>query len=115
MTDKEAHDVTHNILKQIQADLAELKQMRQEMPEGFASITSYITGLITDVFSHERRIPNIEDEIIRLKNRLGSEDHQHLKTAFLPPRCKNWVQTIYLSSLCVHKLDIRWKRHPMES
>lgn len=45
MTDKEAHDLTHTILKQIQADLAELKQARQEMREGFASIKSHITGL----------------------------------------------------------------------
>ena len=77
MTDKEAHDLTHSILKQIQADLAELKQARQEMREGFASIKSHITGLIGDVFSHERRMLNIEDEIIRLKNRLSNEDHQY--------------------------------------
>lgn len=77
MTDKETHDLTHTLLKQIQADLAELKQARQEMREGFASIKSHITGLIGDVFSHERRMLNIEDEIVRLKNRLASEDHQH--------------------------------------
>lgn len=54
------------ILKNIQNDLAELKQARQEMREGFASIKFPITGLV-DVFSHERRILNIEDEITRLK------------------------------------------------
>jgi hypothetical protein len=77
MTDKETHDLTLTILRQIQADVAELKQARQEMREGFASIKSHMTGLIGDVFSHERRMLNIEDEITRLKNRLSAEDHQH--------------------------------------
>ena len=61
-------------LKQIQADLSELKEMRHEMREGFASIKSHITGLVGDVFSHERRILNIEDEIMRLKSQLERPD-----------------------------------------
>jgi hypothetical protein len=71
------NELMYEVLKQIQSDVAELKQARQEMREGFSSIKSHITGLVGDVFSHERRILNIEDEIIRLKNRLSSEDHQH--------------------------------------
>jgi hypothetical protein len=37
-------------LKQIQADVAELKQIRREMRGGFASVKSHMTGLIGDVF-----------------------------------------------------------------
>lgn len=77
MTDQEAHHLTHTILKKIQADVAELKQIRQEMREGFASVKSHMTGLVGDVFSHERRILNLEDELLRLKNLLGPEDPQH--------------------------------------
>jgi hypothetical protein len=77
MDDKEAHNFTHTILKQIQADLTDLKQVRQEMREGFASIKSHMSGIIGDVFSHERRILNIEDAILRLKQRLGPDDPQH--------------------------------------
>jgi septal ring factor EnvC (AmiA/AmiB activator) len=77
MTDAIDNKLLYEVLKQIQADVAELKQARQEMREGFASIKSHITGLIGDVFSHERRMLNIEDEILRLKNRLSDEDHQH--------------------------------------
>ena len=62
------------ILKKIQTDISELKDMRNEMREGFASIKSHITGLIGDVFSHERRILNIEDEIMRIRNSLEKRD-----------------------------------------
>lgn len=77
MTDQEAHNLTHSILKKIQADVAELKQIRQEMREGFASMKSHTTGLIGDVYSHERRMLNIENEILRLKTHLGLDDQQH--------------------------------------
>lgn len=63
------------ILKNIQNDLAELKQARQEMREGFASIKFPITGLV-DVFSHERRILNIEDRNYAPESRL-TDDQQH--------------------------------------
>ena len=62
------------MLKQIQTDLSELKEMRHEMREGFASIKSHITGLVGDVFSHERRILNIEDELLRLKSKIDQSE-----------------------------------------
>ena len=71
------NELIYGVLKQIQADVAELKQARQEMREGFASVKSHMSGLIGDVFSHERRILNIEDEILRLKTRLGQDEQQH--------------------------------------
>jgi hypothetical protein len=77
MNDQEAHNLTHEILKKIQADVTELKQIRQEMREGFASMKAHTTGLIGDVFSHERRMLNIENELLRLKSHLGFDDAQH--------------------------------------
>lgn len=62
------------VLKKIQADVSELKDARQEMREGFASIKSHMTGLVGDVFSHERRILNLEDEIMRLKSQIEQDD-----------------------------------------
>lgn len=72
--DKEPADATQRILRQIQRDVAELKDIRQEMREGFASIKSHMGGFVGDVFSHERRLLNIEDELLRLKSRLPAED-----------------------------------------
>ena len=65
-----------DILKKLQADVSELKEMRHEMREGFASIKSHMTGLVGDVFSHERRLLNVEDELTRLKNRIDPQDKQ---------------------------------------
>ena len=74
MTKKVDNTLVLEVLKKIQADVSELKEMRNEMREGFASIKSHITGLVGDVFSHERRILNIEDEIMRIKNSLEKRD-----------------------------------------
>ncbi len=54
----------------MQADVTELKEMR----EGFASIKSHMAGLVSDVLPDKRRIFNIEDELLRLKKRLGADD-----------------------------------------
>jgi hypothetical protein len=66
------------ILKRMQADIAELKQMRQEMREGFASVKSHMTGMVGDVFSHERRILNLEDEMLKLRRKIElPEESEH--------------------------------------
>ena len=66
------------ILKRMQADIAELKQMRQEMREGFASVKSHMTGMVGDVFSHERRILNLEDEMLKLRRKVElPEESEH--------------------------------------
>jgi hypothetical protein len=75
MTDNEAHNLTHKILNQIQADVARAEATGNA--RRFPSVKSHMTGLIGDVFLHERRILNIEDAILRLKSQLGPEDPQH--------------------------------------
>lgn len=67
-------DAIMPILKKIQGDIAELKEMRQEMREGFASIKSHMTGVVGDVFSHERRILNLEDDVLKLRRKVELSD-----------------------------------------
>ena len=74
MSEKPDNDLMIEILKQIQSGVSELKEARQEMREGFASIKSHMTGLVGDVFSHERRILNIEDELSRLKSEVENQN-----------------------------------------
>jgi hypothetical protein len=77
MTDNTA-DAILPILKRMQADIAELKQMRQEMREGFASVKSHMTGMVGAVFSHERRILNLEDEMLKLRRKIElPEESEH--------------------------------------
>lgn len=61
-------------LKRIQSDLSELKEMRHEMREGFASLKAHNAGLIGEVFSHERRILNLKDDLLRLKSELDQTE-----------------------------------------
>jgi hypothetical protein len=68
------NELMYKILKQVQSDVAELKQMRQEMREGFASIKSHMSGMIGDVFSHERRILNLEDDMLKLQRKVELPD-----------------------------------------
>jgi len=70
------NDLIYEVLKLIQADVAEPKQVGQEMSKGLSSIRSDMNG-IGDVFSDERRFLTIEGEIIRLKNRLGPAGHHY--------------------------------------
>jgi hypothetical protein len=75
---KNTADAILPILKRMQADIAELKQMRQEMREGFASVKSHMTGMVGDVFSHERRILNLEDEMLKLQRKIElPEESEH--------------------------------------
>jgi hypothetical protein len=68
------NELMYKILKQVQSDVAELKQMRQEMREGFASVKSHMSGMIGDVFSHERRIFNLEDDMLKLQRKVELPD-----------------------------------------
>ena len=74
-------DVVVPILREVQKDQGEIKrnlhEFRQETREGFASVKSHISGLVADVFSHERRLINLEDELLKLKMRLDDKPEQH--------------------------------------
>jgi hypothetical protein len=52
----------------------ELKEMRQEMREGFASIKSHMTGVVGNVFSHERPILDLEDDVLKLQRKVELSD-----------------------------------------
>jgi hypothetical protein len=78
MADKTT-DAIMPILKKIQGDIADLKEMRQEMREGFASIKSHMTGVVGDVFSHERRILNLEDDVLKLQRKVELPDEGSIR------------------------------------
>ena len=67
-------ELMHELLKALHASHErmedDIKQMRREMREGFASIKSHVSGVVGDVSSHERRILNLEDEVMRLKSQV---------------------------------------------
>jgi hypothetical protein len=79
--EKKVIDVVVPMLRGLQEDQTTIKrdvhEMRLETREGFASIKSHISGLVADVFSHERRLLNLEDELLRLKASLGGKPEPH--------------------------------------
>lgn len=57
-------------LRRIQADIAELKQMRMEMRDGFASLRQHLAAQHNDHTLLEYRLIALESEAERIKRRL---------------------------------------------
>jgi hypothetical protein len=50
------YELIRDILRSIQGDVSELKKMRHEMREGFASVRSHLVAMKTDHGMLERRL-----------------------------------------------------------
>jgi septal ring factor EnvC (AmiA/AmiB activator) len=68
------YELIRDILRNLQADVSELKKMRHEMREGFASIRSHLVAMKTDHGMLERRLMDAEIDIDRVKTRLDLND-----------------------------------------
>jgi septal ring factor EnvC (AmiA/AmiB activator) len=68
------YELIRDILRNIQSDVSDLKKMRQEMREGFASIRSHLVAMKTDHGMLERRLMDAETELDRVKTRLDLND-----------------------------------------
>lgn len=67
---KVTQDLIYEILKKVQPDISDLKQMRHEMRDGFASLRQRNLSVDGDILSIERRITANEEDIERIKRRL---------------------------------------------
>ncbi len=69
-----AENVTNELmfehLRRIQADIAELKGLRSEIREGFASIRQHLAAQHNDHTLLEYRLLALESEMERIKSRL---------------------------------------------
>lgn len=57
-------------LKRIHIEVSELKSLRSEMREGFASMRQHIHAVISDIAILERRTTAIEEDVSLIKRRL---------------------------------------------
>ena len=64
----------YEILKDVQARLARMEGMRDEMREGFASIRAHTATQHADVAFLERRIVELERDMERVRRRLDLVD-----------------------------------------
>jgi len=64
----------YEILKDVQARLASLEDMRGEMREGFASIRPHMATQHGDAAFLERRVIELERDMERIKRRLQLAD-----------------------------------------
>ena len=56
-------------LKRIQEDIADLKPLRSEMREGFASLRAHTAATHSDLSIFERRVIEVETDMERAKRR----------------------------------------------
>lgn len=61
-------------LKRIQADLGELKKLRSEVRDGFASMRQHLGAINSDINLLERRAFAVEEDMERVKRRLDIID-----------------------------------------
>ena len=64
----------HEILKDVQARLANLEDMRGEMREGFASLRAPMATQHADAAFLERRVVDLERDVERIRRRLELAD-----------------------------------------
>jgi len=64
----------YEILKDVQARLARMEGMRDEMREGFASIRAHMATQHGDAAFLERRIVELERDMARVRQRLDLVD-----------------------------------------
>lgn len=70
MTDNVTSELIFEHLRRIQSDIAEIKGMRSEMREGFASIRQHLAAQHNDHTLLEYRLLALESEMERVKRRL---------------------------------------------
>lgn len=70
----EPHDLILDHLSAIRSELAELPRLRSEMREGFATQRAHYAVSHGDQALLERRLIEIEQELDRVKRRLGLQD-----------------------------------------
>ena len=68
------NELMYEVLKEVRKDVSDLKQMRGEMREGFASIKGYMASFLKDQSILENRIAELEEEMDRVKRRLELSD-----------------------------------------
>lgn len=76
MTDKVTNELLFEHLRRIQNDIGELKQMRVEMREGFASMRTHFLAQQGDISTFERRLIDLEDNVSRINHRLDIHDNK---------------------------------------
>lgn len=68
------NDLIYEVLRSVQADISDLKKMRVEMREGFASVKSFQAASLNEQALLERRVVSVESDIERIKTRLNLID-----------------------------------------
>jgi predicted nucleic acid-binding Zn-ribbon protein len=74
MTDNVTNELLLEHLKRIQSDLLDLKSMRTETREGFASIRQHFAALNNDHTLLEYRLLALESEMERVRRRLDIQE-----------------------------------------
>jgi septal ring factor EnvC (AmiA/AmiB activator) len=64
----------YRVVKDVQARLASLEDMRSEMREGFASLRAHMATQHADAAFLERRVVELERDVGRIKRRLDLAD-----------------------------------------
>ena len=71
-------DVTNELLlenlKALRKEVSEIKPLRHEVRDGFASVRQYLSAIQSDYQLLERRISTLEDDVDRIKVRLEIVD-----------------------------------------
>jgi septal ring factor EnvC (AmiA/AmiB activator) len=70
MSTNVTNELIYEHLRRIQSDLSELKSLRSEMREGFASIRQHLAAQHNDHTLLEYRLIALESEMDRIKRRL---------------------------------------------
>lgn len=71
------NDLMYEVLKEIRADVSDLKKLRSETREGFASMRGYMASFLKDQSILETRLAELESEMDMVKRRLDLTDDQH--------------------------------------
>lgn len=71
---KVTNDLLYEILKRVQADLAELKNGQRDLKEGQIAIRDDIHAARGAILRHERALATMEADIDRIKFRLDLSD-----------------------------------------
>jgi hypothetical protein len=74
MAENVSNELIFEHLRRIQADIGEIKQIRGEMREGFASIRQHLAAQHNDNILLEYRLLALESEMDRVKRRLDLKD-----------------------------------------
>lgn len=70
------NELIYEVLKGVQSDISDLKKMRLELREGFASVKSFQAASHNEQVLLERRVVSLETDLERIKTRLNLIDDQ---------------------------------------